>query len=637
MRKNACLHLVRLALFLGILSPFTCLGTPFKVLVVMSYDETYAWEKEISEGIETVLGGNSLIEYIYMDTKNRLEEGPDKAKEAYELYQKFQPDGVIAVDDNAQSMFVVPYLKDKVTTPVMFCGVNADPATYGFPAGNVSGVIERLHIGESLAFAQHLVPTIKTVGYMQKESPSGRAVMQQFLAESANYPVQSLAFKLPKTLAEAKAMTEEFKKEADALFYETMEGIPDDDGTPLTDRTVIPILSKIFNKPIISNNLYHVEYGTLCAVIKTGQEQGEVAARKLLDAMQGKPVSEIPISTNQKGQQVLNVTVMEQLGIKPKPFTLKSVRLVRTNQKYRVLVVMSYEEDFLWDTEVKAGIESAFGDDGDIRYFYMNTKTDLEGGAEKAKEAMQLYHEFRPDGVIASDDNAQSMFVVPYLKDKVETPVMFCGVNANPSKYGYPASNVSGILERGHIRESIAFLQELTHDISNIGYMAKESPTGRAVLEQAKKEADTYSVRSVSYHLPRTLAEALTMATEMRSQTDVMFLATMQGILGDNGQPLSEKVVIPLVAKAYGKPIISDNAYDMRYGMLCALAVSGKEQGSKAAKKLLKAMKGTPISDIPITRNEQGRRMINVSVMRELGITPKAGTLIGVELIKTEE
>jgi len=27
-----------------------------------------------------------------------------------------------------------------------------------------------------------------------------------------------------------------------------------------------------------------------------------------------------------------------------------------------------------------------------------------------------------------ADDNAQSMFVLPYLKDKVKTPVMFCAV-----------------------------------------------------------------------------------------------------------------------------------------------------------------------------------------------------------------
>jgi ABC-type uncharacterized transport system substrate-binding protein len=470
-----------------------------------------------------------------------------------------------------------------------------------------------------------------------KDSPSSRAVLQQFNAESANYPVQSVAFRLVNNMDEAKAVTEEFRKEADALFFETMEGITDENGVPLNDKTVIPILSKIFTKPVISNNLYHVEYGTLCAVIKTGQEQGEVAAGKLLEAMQGKPVVEIPVTSNHKGRQVLNVTVMDSLGIKPKPIALKGVTLVRTNPKFKVLVVMSYEEDFLWDTEVKAGIESALGDAGDIRYFYMDTKINFQAGSEKAREAFELYQQFQPDGIIAADDNAQSMFVVPYLKDKVETPVMFCGVNAEPEKYGYPAANVSGILERGHIKESISFLQELVPSVRTISFMAKESPTGRAVLEQARREADTYSAKSVAFLLPRTLPEAVSMAAEMRNKSDVLFLATMQGILGENGLPLSEKEVIPLVAKTYTKPIISDNAYDMKFGMFCALAVSGQEQGSKAAKKLLKAMKGTPTQEIPITKNEQGRRIINVTVMKNLGITPKPGTLLGVELITTEQ
>lgn len=629
--------LVILALFFVVLSPGKSIAAPFKVLVIMSYDEIYAWEREIREGIENVLMDKAIIKYVYMDTKNRLGDGPDRAKEAYELYQDFQPDGVIAADDNAQSMFVVPYLRDKVSTPVMFCGVNANLADYGYPSSNVSGIWERLHINESLTFAQQLVPTIKKVGYLQKDGPSGRASADQVKAHSENYPVESVGFKLPKTLMEAKAMVEEFKEEADALFFETFEGIPDENGKPLSDKAVIPILSKLFGKPVISNNLYHVEYGTLCAVIKSGQEQGEVAATKLLDAMQGKAVADIPVSMNQKGLPVLNVTVMEQLGITPKPIVLQGVKLVTTNPKYKILVVMSYEEDFLWDKEVQAGIEYALADSADIRYFYMNTKINLKGGEEKAREAFTLYQEFRPDGVIASDDNAQSMFVVPYLKDKEQVPVIFCGVNADPAKYGYPASNVSGILERGHIKESIAFLQELVPSINSIAYMAKESPTGRAVLEQAEQEAASYSARSVAFLHPQTLPEAVKMATEVREQTDVMFLATMQGIRGEDGEPLSEKEVIPVIAEAYGKPIISDNAYDMKYGMFCALAVSGKEQGVKAGRNLMKAMTGTPMVDIPIIRNEQGRRIVNVSVMKKLGITLKPGALIGVELIKTEQ
>jgi ABC-type uncharacterized transport system substrate-binding protein len=141
----------------------------------------------------------------------------------------------------------------------------------------------------------------------------------------------------------------------------------------------------------------------------------------------------------------------------------------------------------------------------------------------------------------------------------------------------------------------------------------------------------------VAFLLPSTVEEAVAMAADMKGKSDVMFVATMQGILGNDGTPVSEKEIIPLLAATYGKPIISDNAYDMKYGMFCALAVSGQEQGGKAGKMLLQAMKGTPVASLPITRNDQGRRMINVSVMRQLGISPKPSALIGVELIKTEE
>jgi len=52
---------------------------------------------------------------------------------------------------------------------------------------------------------------------------------------------------------------------------------------------------------------------------------------------------------------------------------------------------------------------------------------------------------------------------------------------------------------------------------------------------------------------------------------------------------------------------------------------------------LVKAMDGTPVSQIPIRVNKYGKRMLNVSVMQSLGIRPKRRAIIGAELIKTTE
>jgi len=304
----------------------------FKVLVVMSYGGDYPWVQEIKEGIESALGNACEIRYFYMDTKKDPEGGPKKAKEAYELYQTFGPDGVITADDNAQSMFVVPYLKDKVKTPVMFNGVNDEAETYGYPASNVSGILQRFHVKESLTLAQQILPSVKTFGLMTRNNPTGNAIFKQIKGESDTYPAKFVTSKMPKTLKEAVTMTEDLKKSSDALYMAALQGVTDEDGKPVPDKRVMPMVGKIFGKPTMTAAEFEVKLGVLCAVLTTGQEQGETSANMLMKAMQGTPVSQIPITQNRHGKRVINVTVLKSLGIRLKPAVLRTVELVRTEK-----------------------------------------------------------------------------------------------------------------------------------------------------------------------------------------------------------------------------------------------------------------------------------------------------------------
>ncbi len=303
-----------------------------KVLVVMSYDDTYGWEKEVREGIETALNGRCELTYSYMDTNRDVAAGPQKAEEAYKLYQELQPDGVSAVDDNSQTMFVVPSLKDKVQTPVMFCGVNAEPEAYGYPASNVSGILERLHVFETLLFAQQLIPNFKTFVMFQRDSSSSQLVSKQVEQERETYPAKLIEFYRPQTLSETLKIVAEVKDQADVLFYETFDKVLDDNGQPLTDTQVVPMIAAAFGKPLIGNNAYHVKDGVLCAVTKMGQEQGSVAAQKLLQALDGTPIADIPIERNKKGKRIINVTVLREFALKPKPAALQGAELVETGK-----------------------------------------------------------------------------------------------------------------------------------------------------------------------------------------------------------------------------------------------------------------------------------------------------------------
>jgi ABC-type uncharacterized transport system substrate-binding protein len=304
---------------------------------------------------------------------------------------------------------------------------------------------------------------------------------------------------------------------------------------------------------------------------------------------------------------------------------------------YKILVVMSYEEDNPWCIQIKEGIDSVLASSSDLKYFYMDTKKNFEGGVRKAKEVYQLYIRFRPDGVIAADDNAQSMFVLPYLKDKVKTPVMFCAVNEKPEKYGYPASNVSGILERDFISESIAFAKQLVPSINTVGFLAKDSPSGRAIRKQVEIESNTYLAKFAGFKLVKTIKETLTALEEYKKTSDALFITSTNGILDADGKPLDNEQVTKTVAKSYKKPLIGANNFHVRYGVLCAVVKSGNSQGRMSAEMLLKGIKGTPIKHIPIIVNKYGKRMLNVTAMKELGIRPKRRVLVGTQLVKTSE
>ncbi len=167
--------------------------------------------------------------------------------------------------------------------------------------------------------------------------------------------------------------------------------------------------------------------------------------------------------------------------------------------------------------------------------------------------------------------------------------------------------------------------------------MMKESPTASFISWQVGSESETYSAKSLPPRLPKTLDQVVAMTKELRDQCDLLFACALQGIPDKHGIPLSEKEVFSVIIKNFGKPIIGTNAYHVRYGGLCTVIHRMKEQGEIAAKMLLKAMQGTPVSEIQVTRSKYGKRMINASVVKALGLNPGASVLRGAKLVRTEE
>ncbi|GAU09345.1 ABC transporter substrate-binding protein [Desulfoplanes formicivorans] len=300
-----------------------------------------------------------------------------------------------------------------------------------------------------------------------------------------------------------------------------------------------------------------------------------------------------------------------------------------------VLVVMSYHESYYGSISLRKAIKQHLGAQCTPVFFYLDSKRHFPKTSQKAREAYDLFRSLRPSGVIAADDNAQRFFVLPYLKNKAELPVIFCGVNADPAIYGYPTKHISGIIERPHIAETIALSRNLDPNISDILFITPNNTTGHAMRDQATKTAQTLGLSSPRFMTIANWKEMTTVMDSLVKKIDAVFLLGIEGVKDANGSVIPLETLIHRFTDRYPVPVLNDTSLGVASGALCTVEQSGEEQGRMASSMLLRALKGTPIAFLPIARNLEGKRYVNVTAIKQLGLHPRPAALRGTTLVRT--
>jgi len=304
-----------------------------------------------------------------------------------------------------------------------------------------------------------------------------------------------------------------------------------------------------------------------------------------------------------------------------------------------VLVVMSYHDGYPWQDEERKGIERGLQGACTPTFFNLDSKRSPELAKQRAADAYALFDQMKPSGVIAADDPSQELFVVPYLKEKTRTPVSFCGVNAKMEKYGYPASNVTGIVERYHGKETMAFLKQVMPKVQSFVFLTRgDDITAAEIVRGIREDAPDYALRSNGIYTPATIDEAAALLRRVRPATDVLYLEHLEGIADETGRKLPHREAYVYLLKVWGdKPTVCANEYSVKAGCLLAVQKSGVEQGSIAARVLLKALEGTPIDRMPVIRNLTGVKILNVQAMTKLGIKVPLSVFREAKLVRSEE
>jgi ABC-type uncharacterized transport system substrate-binding protein len=299
---------------------------------------------------------------------------------------------------------------------------------------------------------------------------------------------------------------------------------------------------------------------------------------------------------------------------------------------HKILAVMSYDPANSWTLSEQEGIDQALVGD-EIRYFYLDTKRDEKGGWEKGREALSLLEEFRPDAVIAADDSAQEMFVVPYLKGKSTVPVVFCGVNDDAAKYGYPAANITGVVEVKHYQQTISYAKLLIKGLRRVVVLYKENQANAINVAQVRREMGGYPVEVIAMLSVSSLAEARAVMEKYQGRVEAFLVLNLSGVIGDEGTPIDGGKAIGQL-RGQGVALLATEDYAIGAGALCGVVQSGRLQGLRAGQMVRRILAGLDPREIPVEKNLNGQRYLNLSTARQLGLAPGPQVILGSKLLR---
>jgi ABC-type uncharacterized transport system substrate-binding protein len=293
-----------------------------KVLVVHSYHENYAWVQALNTGIREGLKDTGVeLEIVYMDTKRHQDEASKNhaGAMARAMVGHFQPDVVLAVDDNAQVYFARDYV-GKVRPAIVFLGVNAAPGRYGYPAANVTGILERPRYVQTLEYLQTLAPSVRTVALLGDDSETAALILDYMRQQES--PLKVVASSQAGTFEEWQARVEEYSESADALLvviYETVKRTRTEEGSAVSrvePREVAAWTIANFSKPTAAVFEFGVADGFLCGVVEDGVAHGNDAAAMALSILKGNQAGNIPIATLSRGRRQINLDTARAIGLK---------------------------------------------------------------------------------------------------------------------------------------------------------------------------------------------------------------------------------------------------------------------------------------------------------------------------------
>ena len=302
----------------------------------------------------------------------------------------------------------------------------------------------------------------------------------------------------------------------------------------------------------------------------------------------------------------------------------------------RILLVQSGHADSPWVKDVSQGVQDALKDSPVLleRVFmdaFRNPCTDWKVKAGRLVE--DKISEFKPDAVIAVDDDAQ-IFVTQKYSGAQKPFFVFCGVNGDLEAYGLPAGNATGSVARPHFEEGVEFIRTLYPKIRKIAVLSDDSPDSMGAYAFLTHEKPA-GVHVLGYHIIRDFSTWQERVKHYNVYADALFVYRYNTVkLPGTEESLPSQDVIRWTLNHVDIPVVGFFNFAVEDGMTAAVGESGYEHGMSAGTMALKLVNGVPLQNLPVQRAEKAYTMINLPAVQASGISLSEEQLTRIDWVK---
>ena len=249
-----------------------------------------------------------------MDTKRKTspEWKRSMADKAIACRTAFQPDVLMVFDDNACEWIAKHYAGS--TLPVVFAGMNFEPAHYGFPTANISGVVEHIPLKAMVDLVTELAPTVRKVAFISDDSPTSSGIDERL--QTLDLSVEIFEVVATNDFNKWKAKITTWQDQVDAIGLFTYNTIKDAKGAvSLPPASIMQWIIENSKLPEFASFDFAVKDGALCSAYKPGIQQGRTAAELVLKILAGASPADLKIIDPQERVRIVNKSRAKQLGI----------------------------------------------------------------------------------------------------------------------------------------------------------------------------------------------------------------------------------------------------------------------------------------------------------------------------------